>query len=68
VSRVAEIAAFVRLAKGGLAPDTLGKAIRRRWPDATEAEVREALGRSADSPDADEKLAIDAAATAILRG
>jgi L-ribulose-5-phosphate 3-epimerase UlaE len=49
MSKVAEIAAFVRLTHGGLSIETLAKAIHRRWPEASEDEVREAL-QSATAP------------------
>ena len=44
MSRAEEIAAFVKATQGGLSTETLAKAIRRRWPDATPAELRLALG------------------------
>jgi hypothetical protein len=49
VSTVAEIAAFIRATQGGLSTETLAKAIRRRWPDATEDEVREAFSALMES-------------------
>lgn len=69
MSHIAEIVAFVRLAKGGLAPETLGKAIRRRWPAASDAEIREAVERAVtETPnDADERVAMEAVAAALLR-
>jgi hypothetical protein len=67
---VSEISVFLRLAKGGgLAPELLGRAIRRRWPEADEAELCEALRRAAeDSVDPDDRLAMEVAAAAILKG
>jgi hypothetical protein len=68
VSRIAEIVAFIRMARGGLAPETLGKAIRRRWPEASDAEIREAVERAVtETPnDAEERTAMEAVATALL--
>ena len=43
MSRANDIAAFVKVAQGGLTMETLARAIRHRWPDAEEAEVRHAL-------------------------
>ena len=42
VAEIPEIAEFIRLTRG-LSTDTLAKAIRRRWPEAGEREIREAL-------------------------
>lgn len=70
MSNLSEIIAFLRLAKGGLAPETLAKAIRRRWPEATDDQIREAIERSAteEPTDAEEQVALEAAASAILKG
>jgi hypothetical protein len=70
VSRISEIGAFLRLAQDGLAPETLAKAIRRRWPEVTEDELREAMARAAAEPlaDGEEQIALDAVANAILKG
>ncbi len=68
MSRIAQIVAFVRMAQGGLSTDTLAKAIRRRWPDASNEEVREAIARAVTRVpnDADERAAMDAVAMKIL--
>jgi hypothetical protein len=67
VSHVAEIAAFLSLADGGLSFETLGRAIRMRWPEASVAEVEEALVRAArGAPDDAERAALFCAAAAIL--
>jgi hypothetical protein len=68
LSRIAQIVAFVRMAQGGLSTDTLAKAIRRRWPDASNEEIREAVARAATGMpnDADERAAMDAAAMKML--
>lgn len=68
MSRIAQIVAFVRLAYGGIDTETLARAIRRRWPDASNEEVREAIARAATATpnDADERAAMEAAASAIL--
>ena len=70
MSSLSEIVAFLRLAKGGLAPETLAKAIRRRWPDASDEQIREAIARAAteEPTDTEEQVALDAAASAMLRG
>jgi hypothetical protein len=70
VSRVTEIAVFVRLAAvGGMEPEKLARAIRRRWPEASEEEVRDALARAGgEALNAEEQLAMELAAAAILRG
>lgn len=70
MSRISEIGAFLRLAQAGLTPETMAKAIRRRWPEVSDDEIREAVSRAAtDEPsDAEERLALDAAASALLKG
>jgi hypothetical protein len=68
VSRLAEIAAFVRLADGGLSPEVLARVVRRRWPEATDEDLREAVARAASGlPDhPDDRAAMDAAAATML--
>jgi len=68
VPHIAEIVAFIRIAEGALSPERLAPAIRRRWPQATPDEVREAVARAATfTPnDAAERAAMDAAAAVIL--
>jgi hypothetical protein len=68
VSLIAEIAVFVSLADGALAPEVQIRAIRTRWPDATGEEICEAMTRSAtgrnDDPEA--VVALGVAVAAIL--
>ena len=68
MSRVSEIAALVRLAGDSLTQETLARAIARRWPEASEAEVCEGLRRGAQAPtDPEESLATALTAAALLR-
>jgi hypothetical protein len=68
LSRVSEIAALVRLAGDSLARETLLRAIGRRWPEASDEEVWEALRRGAQAPASpEERLAMVLAAEALLR-
>ncbi len=68
MSPVAEIAAFIRLADGGLPIETLARAIGRRWPRATVEDVHEAMAQAADDlpDDLDDRAAMDLAMAAIL--
>lgn len=70
MSTHSQIVAFLRFAGSGLAPDTLAKAIRRRWPEVGEEEIRQAIAQAAteEPTDGEEQAALDAASGAMLRG
>jgi hypothetical protein len=68
VSRTAEIVTFVRLADGGLSARVLAAAIRRRWPETTPEEVRQAKAEAAKGlPEGvDERAVMDIGFAAML--
>ena len=69
MSRLAEIVAFLSLADGALAPEVQEKTIRRRWPEASVEEIRQAAARAAAGlPEAAEERAAMEAAVRVMLG